>query len=577
MKTFIKKHWSLIVLGLILVPAIAVRVYNFSDWLHFEMDQARDAMVIRDAVQQGFSQLPLLGPRAAGTFLRLGPAFYYLEYLSAKITGSLAPAVFAYPDLIFNILAIPLFYFFLRLYFKKTSSLLGTAVFAFSFVAVQYSRFAWNPNSVPFWTLLFIFSLAKFGLAKREKRKYLWAGIGTLAFGIASQLHFLALISLPIIGVIYLIWSKAYRNLNIKRIVLIAAILIFLYIPVILSEIQTGGSNTMQFASAIGSKPSDNSLAQKVFKMVEVNAQYYLFLLTSNISLISRTSLVIGTIFIAGSLLFIFFKFRDEKDEKRKAFFKIVFSWFVVSYLLIFPFAFQVRPRFFFTAFFLPFIFFVFWLEWVEDYFEKRKKYLIGILLAAFASILLVVLNMEGVFAGFRSAARDLEPEFWRNRPFVAQEIEKTPLYQIQDAVNYLAERSQREGRKIHLDGNMTYRVPIQYLLETEHPEVDFKIMSRFDDEADDLYFAIINDQNGCYGKTKVLLGSEFATGHFFGHQFALCELRLPPGFEAARPAKAPKVKKVKTPEEAEADDVKADIERKARERVYWGDVFQGK
>lgn len=574
MKTFIKKNWVYLVLAVVIVAATGFRVWHFSDWLHFEMDQARDAMVVRDAVQQGFSGLPLLGPRAAGTFLRLGPAFYYFEYLSAKITGSIQPPVFAYPDLIFNIFAIPLFFFFLRLYFRKTSSLLGTALFAFSFVAIQYSRFAWNPNSVPFWTLLFLFSLAKFGRAEKERGKYIWAASAALALGIASQLHFLALISLPIMGVVFLVWSKAYKNLNLKRAALIFAILIVLYVPVILSELKTGGSNSMEFAAAIASKPSDNTLGQKIYKTIEVNSQYYLFLLTSNISLISRTSLVAGVVFTAATLIFIFFRLWDEKDEKRKSFLKLIFSWFVISYILIFPFAFQVRPRFFFTAFFLPFIFFVFWIEWLEVFFEKRKKIVCGILLSVLAAVLVGFLNMEAVLAGFRTAAKDQEPEFWRNRPFVAQEIEKIPLYQISQAVDYLAERGRKENKKIHLDGNMTYRVPMQYLLEMKKPAVDFEIMSRWDDQPEDLYFSIVNDQNGCYGKTKALLGSELLEAHYFGHRFALCELKLPAGFEATRPKKPAKVKKEKTIEENEADDAKAEIDRNAKDRIYWGDVF---
>ena len=371
----LKKHWDKIILAAIVVIAAAVRLYHFQAWLHFQLDQARDAMVIRKAVQQGISNLPLLGPRAAGTYLRLGPAFYYFQYLSAKITGSIQPPVLAYPDLIWNILAIPLFYFFLRLYFRKISSLLGTALYAFSFIAVQYSRFAWNPNSVPFWTLLCLFSLVKFSRAEKEKGKYAWTAVGALAFGIASQLHFLALISLPIIAIIFLFSTKSYRNLNFKRVLIFLAILVVLYIPVILSEIKTGGTNTSLFVSAVGNKPSGDTLSHKFFKTIEVNSQYYLFLLTSNISLISSTSLVIGTTFITASFILIFFKFRDEKDERRKTFLKMVFIWFFVSYILIFPFAFQARPRFFFSSFFLPFIFFIFWIEELLRIFSAEKNF----------------------------------------------------------------------------------------------------------------------------------------------------------------------------------------------------------
>ena len=178
---------------------------------------------------------------------------------------------------------------------------------------------------------------------------------------------------------------------------------------------------------------------------------------------------------------------------------------------------------------------------------------------------------MEAVFAGFRSASQDREPEFWRNRPFVAQEIEKNPLYQLRKATDYLAERYWQENKKIHLGGDTTYFASLQYLLEMKSPAVDFEKISKHDDEQEELFFVIASSKNGCYGTTEALLGSEFVAGHFFGHRFALCELKLPPGFEAMRPKKSPKVKKE---ESAKEDDANDKIERKARDRVFWGDIF---
>ena len=571
-----KKHWDKMILAAIFLAAAAVRLYHFQTWLHFQLDQARDAMVIRKAVQMGISELPLLGPRAAGTYLRLGPIFYYFQYLSAKITGSIQPYVFAYPDLIWNILAIPLFYFFLRFYFRKISSLLGTALYAFSFIAVQYSRFAWNPNSVPFWTLLFLFCLVKFSRAEKEKEKYIWAAIGALALGIASQLHFLALVSLPIIAIVFLVWTKSYRNLNFKRVLMVLAILVALYIPVILSEIKTGGTNTLLFESAIGEKPSDNTFGQKFFKTIEVNSQYYLFLLTSNITLVSSISLVIGTIFITASLIFIFFKFRDEEDERRKNFLKMVFR--LVLRIVCFDFPVRVSGSsafFLYMLFFCPLYFLFFGLNGVGGFFraEKilcRRHYWFRLWL----TLSILTLNMEAVFAGFRSAAQDREPEFWRNRPFVAQEIEKIPLYQLRKAADYLAERYWQEKKKIHLGGDMTYLAPLQYLLEMKSPAVDFEKMSKYDDEQEEIYFIISRDKNGCYGTIKNLLGSEFAEAHFFGHRFALCELKLPAGFEATRPKKSPKIKKEKPADEEEGYSID-DVERKAQKRVFWGDILK--
>ena len=74
-------------LALIIALGFFLRSYHFTDWLHFELDQARDARVVDAALEGGPGELPLLGPKAGGTFLRLGPAFYYLQYLERSFSA----------------------------------------------------------------------------------------------------------------------------------------------------------------------------------------------------------------------------------------------------------------------------------------------------------------------------------------------------------------------------------------------------------------------------------------------------------------------------------------------------------
>ena len=161
MKKYFKKTRTLVAIALFLIVLIAgfVRLYHFNDWLYFKMDQSRDALLINNIVENGPGYLPLLGARAGATqlkhgFLRLGPIFYYFQYASAKIFHSTEPYVLAYPDLFFSLAAIVLLYFFARLYFSRKHSLMITALYAFSFIIIQYSRFAWNPNSLQFFLLL---------------------------------------------------------------------------------------------------------------------------------------------------------------------------------------------------------------------------------------------------------------------------------------------------------------------------------------------------------------------------------------------------------------------------------------
>ena len=143
----------ILVLAVIFLIGLLLRIYHFSDWIHFELDQARDAYLIQRVMDSSPGELPLLGPRAAGSFLRLGPMFYYIEYVFSVmfnnvITGS------AWAVLFFSVLSLPAAFIFFKKGFSNRTSFILTAILSFSVFMVAYSRFAWNPNLLPFFILL---------------------------------------------------------------------------------------------------------------------------------------------------------------------------------------------------------------------------------------------------------------------------------------------------------------------------------------------------------------------------------------------------------------------------------------
>ena len=88
MREFFKKNWKMIAFAAVILAAIFLRAWHFHDWLFFKMDQARDALLIKQVLENGPGWLPLLGPKAGGTHLNLGPAFYYFQYISAFLFQS---------------------------------------------------------------------------------------------------------------------------------------------------------------------------------------------------------------------------------------------------------------------------------------------------------------------------------------------------------------------------------------------------------------------------------------------------------------------------------------------------------
>jgi 4-amino-4-deoxy-L-arabinose transferase-like glycosyltransferase len=311
----------LITLSLIVILGAFLRFYKHQDLLHFELDQARDAIVVKEALMNGPGELPLQGPRAAGTRLRLGPAFYYLQYLSALIFGH-DPAGMNTLFVVFAISSIVLIYFLFKIYFSPKISLLIAAVFSVSLFLVTYSRFAWNPNALPFFLLVFFLSLLKitqnFFLKNKTKetkaKNDFWHFLPiyglAVSFAIITQLHFLIFLALPIILIGYLIWFfcltdliilikkkkrfnlkvlKLFLKLKIKKFktktktktktkaeqiktaktnkltqkpkfhFIVAILIVFLFhFPVLINEVLTGFDNFKEFKKAVTEKSEDS-------------------------------------------------------------------------------------------------------------------------------------------------------------------------------------------------------------------------------------------------------------------------------------------------------------------------------
>lgn len=567
----LKQHWVLTVLLLVIVGAVFVRTYNFDEWLYFKMDQSRDALLIGNAIDNGAGYLPLLGARAGATelehgFLRLGPAYYYFQYLSGKIFNSTDPEIFAYPDLFFSIAVIPLLFFFLRLYFSKRHSLYITAMYAFSFLIIQYSRFAWNPNSLQFFIILSFYGLLRFLNDDRPKQKKWWLALWVFGITIGSQLHFFGFFSLlGISGLLILfhlrVWNRdslksLFQKIALKQcawfVVISLGVFLVLYTPVIISDTMEGGQNTKNFFEALGSKAEKKPLVEKLQKDIKENLSYYCLLTTSqcytgdlkkNVLPIGASALVV----IIGLFLAVQ-KLRTEESKLSKDFLMLVLLWFGIFSLLTIPVAFQLRPRFYIVVFALPFIFLGFLYEFLEKRFGKRALFA-----TALITIAVLAVNIRGTAIWFGEQASAQIRTTNVNRTLILKNQDGVTLGQLQGVTDWMY-------GKYHAGSTLYYYVkpeherPINFLLkEKKNTNLVFTTM-KINTDPTAQYFAVTPAKNGISPVTKKF-GPDIVVidSKQFG-QLMVFEIQLPK--RVIDPAFKPK-------NESGGDD-----------RFYWKDVF---
>jgi hypothetical protein len=347
--------------------------------------------MISGAYDTGVESLPLLGPRAGGTMLRLGPAFYNFQYLATQIFQSTDASVLGYPDLFFSILTIPLFFFFSRRYFSSAWSLAMALMLAVSFLAIEYGRFAWNPNSTLFFTLVFSYALLRlYDTESGKQRPLWWAFVAGIGLAIASQLHFSAFLGLPIalIAFIFFNFRDSKKVLSFKVISIFLLSVFLIYLPVLLSEFFKHGENFRLFFSAIGIKAASHGIFQNIFQVLRMFSKYFARI---SFGLVDpgRIVLFLSGIFFASGFLANVLLLRLEKDAAKRKFLQWTLILIVVYFVLYIPLAFKInRPRFYLPFMMLPYVY----LGYIVIFFRERfKQYLRLVVIFAFLGLSTIV------------------------------------------------------------------------------------------------------------------------------------------------------------------------------------------
>lgn len=367
--SFLHPHKTSIALIIILLIGAMLRLTDFSDLVRFNADQVRDAAIV-DAMFQG-DAFPLLGPKAGGTTFKLGPAFYYLQFLSGLFFGQ-DPAGIAVFVPILSILSLLLLFRLLRILFPVRLALPLTLLSAISFYGVKYARFAWNPNPIPFFVLALFLLLLRL-TDRNEKNSTLFAILLGLVIGIGTQLHTVLLFLFPamlFLTAVFLVVRD--RKLPIFRFAIIIGIALALHIPVLVSELSTGGANATAFLTGIDTKTEHRtSFVKTVLLDLEFFGQGTAYALTgiepnhgwtNPVKLVTshdpvEISLFLGSLVLlsGGFVGFVFTIFRRSSGQRRRLL-ALIGSFTGLSFLLFLPLGDEINIRFFIILLFLPYV-----------------------------------------------------------------------------------------------------------------------------------------------------------------------------------------------------------------------------
>jgi 4-amino-4-deoxy-L-arabinose transferase-like glycosyltransferase len=245
--TWVRAHrFEAFCLALILLAGAFCRLYKIDQYMTFLGDEGRDVLIVRRLLVN--FDLILVGPGTSIGNMYLGPLYYYLmaPFLFLANYSPVGPAVMV---ALLGIGTLFLVWKITRELFPAKGihfgALAATGLYAIAPVVIIYSRSSWNPNIMPFFSLLSIYSIWKI----LHEQKFLWLIVSGISFAFVLQSHYLGLLLAPVLGLFWLLSFLEIRKIKLKMIsftklsLIGATLFLFLMSPLVIFDARHGWRN----------------------------------------------------------------------------------------------------------------------------------------------------------------------------------------------------------------------------------------------------------------------------------------------------------------------------------------------
>ena len=232
---FLKKKSLLIII--VATFLLIIRIWFALTHVTFSQDQARDLFIVESFIENNQFFIGY-GPKTSVGGFFVFPLYYQLMlFIHVIFKHPISMNLFI---TVLESLTPIVLYKLLRIFFCKSSSLIGSAIYSFSFLVVLFSTSAWSPNLTPLTSMLTLYFSMNY-LVNNHKRSLFWIAISAL---LGAHFHFQFMALVPLLTMVLLV-SIAREKSNLKywiRGIIVASIS---YFPYLFFEFNNNWMNTI--------------------------------------------------------------------------------------------------------------------------------------------------------------------------------------------------------------------------------------------------------------------------------------------------------------------------------------------
>lgn len=365
---WLKNNWFLV---LILLVGAFLRLYKIDQYMTFLGDEGRDSIIVRNLLVH--ADPILIGPGTSVGGMYLGPLYYYFmaPFLFLANFSPIGPAVGV---ALLGVATIYLVYLVGLEWFSKKAGLVAALLFAISPTAITFSHSSWNPNIMPFFSLLSIYSIWRVW----KKKQYMWLLATAVSFAFVLQSHYLGLLMAPVLFIFWFI-SKVPK----KYTLISASIFLFLMSPLLIFDIRHGWMNTRALYKFVVVKDS----AVSIKPWTSISKVYPIFE-QINASMLAAKNEVIGGLVTILLTVFLVFIFTKKKFVWHTGY-SILLGWLTFGLVGFGLYRLPIFDHYFGFLFAVPFLIFG---AFVDDRLKLKNKIMSIIVFAIF--LILITVNL---------------------------------------------------------------------------------------------------------------------------------------------------------------------------------------
>lgn len=364
---FIQKNWVLI--SILLIGAF-LRLFRINEYMTFLGDEGRDAIVVRNLIVK--LDPILIGPGTSVGGMYLGPLYYYFM-APFMILSRLSPVGPAVGVALLGVLTIYLVYLTSKEWFGQKAAVVASLFYAISPTVIVYSRSSWNPNIMPFFALLSIYSVWKVW----KDKKYNYLVVAAVSFAFVLQSHYLGLLLAPTLFIVWLL-----SKVPLKSTLLSLLVFVTLMSPLAIFDLRHDFMNSKALYKFLTVRQETVSIRP----WTAIPKTYPIFEQINASLLVAKQPIAWLVTLILVSWVVVYF-LNKKFDVKKNMPFYILISWLLFGLIGFGLYKQHIYDHYFGFLFPVPFILLG---SFVESRFKLKSK-LLNIVIVGFLAILFVI------------------------------------------------------------------------------------------------------------------------------------------------------------------------------------------